>query len=56
MISTIGAHASDWQFYGSARVSTFVEKWDHGELSANDTTSFKEDLQTNSKIGGKVQG
>ena len=55
MISTIGAHASDWQFYGSARVSTFMEKWDNGQFSSDDTTLFKEGLQTNSRIGARVK-
>ena len=46
------AQASDWNFYGSARVSTFYEKV---EVSGSDTNSFDMGLQDNSRIGARVQ-
>lgn len=43
------AIASDWNFYGSARVSTF---WADSDLK--DQVDFSEGLQSNARIGAKV--
>ena len=45
------AHAADWNFYGSANVSTYYEKV---EVSGIDTTNFAMGLQDNSLIGAEV--
>ncbi len=57
IVATIGvflssAHAADWNFYGSARVSTFYENVD---ISGTDTTNFAMGLQGNSRIGANVK-
>ena len=44
------AYAADWNFYGSARVATFVT-----DIDSTDNTSFDESLQGNSRIGAKVK-
>ncbi|MGD9822745.1 hypothetical protein [Desulfobacter sp.] len=44
------AIASDWNFYGSARVSTF---WEDSDLK--DQVDFSEGLQENARIGAKVK-
>ncbi len=44
------AIASDWNFYGSARVSTF---WTDSDLK--DQVDFSEGLQSNARIGAKVK-
>ncbi len=46
------AHAADWNFYGSARVSTFYE---NVEVSGSDTTNFAMALQNNSRVGANVK-
>jgi hypothetical protein len=48
------AYAAEWNFYGSARVSTF---WTDADTdgAADDDTQFDEGLQTNSRIGAKVK-
>jgi len=43
------AFAADWNFYGSARVETFFTDSDQ-----DDSTTFSESLQSNSRIGAKV--
>jgi len=43
------AFAADWNFYGSARVETFFTDSDQ-----DDSTTFSESLQGNSRIGAKV--
>ena len=48
------AAASEWNFYGSARVSTFVEDTDV-PAGGNDTTSLGHGLQGNSRIGARVK-
>lgn len=53
---TVPAMAADWGFYGSARVSTFMES-DSKEIT---TTNFEDDdltwaLQGNSRIGANVK-
>ncbi len=46
------AHAADWNFYGSARVSTFYENVD---ISGSDSTNFAMALQENSRVGAEVK-
>jgi len=45
-------HAADWDFYGSANISTYYEKV---EASGTDTTQFAMGLQDNSRIGAEVK-
>lgn len=45
--------AGDWNFYGSARVQTFVTDTDN--KGAPDTKNFSETLQSNSRIGAKIK-
>lgn len=47
------ASAADWNFYGSARVQTFVTDTDN--KGAPDTKNFSETLQNNSRIGAKIK-
>lgn len=46
--------AADWNFYGSARVQTFIQDEDYGGLGLDDTTDFVQYLQSNSRIGARV--
>jgi len=46
------AHASEWNFYGSARVSTFYKNLD---IAGRDSTNFDMGLQSNSRIGAHVK-
>jgi hypothetical protein len=48
------AYAAEWNFYGSARVSTFWTDTDT-DNGADDDTQFDEGLQSNSRIGAKVK-
>jgi len=48
------AFAADWNFYGSARVSTFYDKVE-SIGTPGDTTSLSEGLQGNSRIGATVK-
>lgn len=48
------AYAADWNFYGSARVSTFWTDADT-DNGADDDTQFDEGVQVNSRIGAKVK-
>nr|WP_320192805.1 hypothetical protein [uncultured Desulfobacter sp.] len=48
------AYASQWNFYGSARVSTFWSDTDTIS-GADGDTQYSEGLQTNSRIGAKVK-
>ena len=45
------AQAAEWNFYGSARMETFITDTDNGTSS---TTEFSEELQSNARIGAKV--
>ena len=58
--------AAEWDFYGSARVSTFYTKWDENMLDTNnggnpilgtgpDTENYEQDLNGNARIGAKVK-
>lgn len=53
---TIPAIAADWKFYGSARMSTFMDS-DSKELTGTgfDDDDLTWDLQGNSRIGAKVK-
>ena len=54
MLIAGSALASEWNFYGSARVSTFVKDVDTN-TAADDTTSFAQGMQSNSRIGARVK-
>jgi len=58
--------AADWNFYGSARVSTFYTKWDGNMLDTGaggnpivgtgpDTSNYEMGLNGNSRIGARVK-
>lgn len=46
------AMASEWNFYGSARIQTF---WSDVDDGSDSETNFSESLQGNSRIGAKVK-
>ncbi len=50
---TMSASAADWNFYGSARVETFITDTDN--KGTPDTKNFSQSLQTNSRIGANVK-
>jgi hypothetical protein len=52
-VFTMSAVAAEWDFYGSARVSTFITDTDN--KTTKDTTVFDEGLQGNSRIGAKIK-
>ncbi len=49
----VTASASEWNFYGSARMTTFVSDVDNP--GANDTTTLNHTIQGNSRIGAKIK-
>ena len=53
-VFTMNATAADWNFYGSARLSTFVTTTDNKGL-LEDTTNYAQNLQSNARIGAKVK-
>ena len=53
MVAT-SAYASEWKFYGSARVHTMYQKVEN-QSGSIDNTNFSEALQTNSRIGANVK-
>ena len=55
MLTGICAHAADWQFYGSARIQTFVEDSDPGTSTGSPNTSYVQYLQNNARIGAFVR-
>ncbi len=50
VLISMSVNASEWDFYGSARVQTFMTDSD-----VNNTTDFSESLQGNSRIGARVR-
>ncbi len=50
----MNAFAADWNFYGSARISTFVTNTDN-KNGLVDTTNYEQNLQSNARIGAKVK-
>lgn len=53
-VFTMTATAADWNFYGSARIATFVTDTDNkGNLE--DTTNFDQNLHSNARIGAKIK-
>ena len=50
VLISMSVNASEWDFYGSARVQTFITDSD-----LNNTTDFSESLQGNSRIGARVR-
>jgi hypothetical protein len=57
--SAMTAAAADWNFYGSARVATFIfdqeNNVDATDPAYSDTTNYDQVLQSNSRIGAKVK-
>jgi hypothetical protein len=49
------AYAGDWNFYGSARVSTFWTSVDDNSVSTADVDNFAMGLQGNSRFGATVK-
>ncbi len=55
---TGSAHAAaEWNFYGSARISTFYSNIDDNPFQAGNphTTNYEQDLNGNARIGAKVK-
>ena len=48
------SYSAEWNFYGSARLQTFIEDEDYGDLALTDQKNYSHTLQTNSRIGAKV--
>lgn len=53
---------AEWNFYGSARVSTFYTNWDNNFLSGNpitgtgpNTSNYEMDLNGNARIGARIK-
>ena len=53
--SAMTAAAADWNFYGSARVSTFYVDVEEQVQGGVDTTNYEQGLQGNSRIGANVK-
>jgi hypothetical protein len=49
------AYAADWNFYGSARVSTFFSDTDVINTATNGSTVIAQALQSNARIGANVK-
>ena len=49
------ASAADWNFYGSARIATWVDDVDITDKTKKDYTSFSESLQSDARIGANVK-
>ena len=49
------AYAADWNFYGSARMSTFINDVDANVVGTDDTTNIAFAQQGNSRIGANVK-
>lgn len=54
MVAT-SAYAAEWNFYGSARISTFWTTTDANTVAVADVDQFAEALQGNSRIGASVK-
>ncbi|MCG8635946.1 MAG: hypothetical protein MI863_19095 [Desulfobacterales bacterium] len=55
MLMTGSAMAADWNFYGSARISTFYVDDEGIGTNTTDTSSYEQALQGNSRIGATVK-
>jgi hypothetical protein len=53
--SAMTAAAADWNFYGHARVSTFVTDVEEQVSGGVDTTNYEQGLQGNARIGAIVK-
>lgn len=55
---TVSATASEWSFYGSARMSTFWDSFDAGDAAgdAGDDDGLSWALQGNSRVGARAKG
>jgi hypothetical protein len=51
-VFTASALAADWNFYGSARIATFVTDTDN--KGSKDTKNYDQSLQGNSRIGASI--
>jgi len=49
--------AAEWNFYGSARISTFYSNIDDNPFQAGSphTSDYEQDLNGNARIGAKVK-
>lgn len=54
MLLAMPVSANDWNFYGSARVGTWIEDVDN-KGGVKDSTDFNQYLQSNSRIGAKIK-
>lgn len=52
---TSSAYAADWNFYGSARMSTFINDVDANTAGTEDTTNITFAQQGNSRFGASVK-
>ena len=52
---TSSAYAADWNFYGSARMSTFINDVDANVAGTEDTTNIAFAQQGNSRLGANVK-
>lgn len=52
---TGSAYAADWNFYGSARISTFYTSTDQNAVIADSDDQYEQGLQGNSRIGATVK-
>ncbi len=49
------AYAADWNFYGSARISTFYSSVETINAATEDVDSYSQALQSNARIGANVK-
>jgi hypothetical protein len=52
---TGSAYAADWNFYGSARISTFYTSTDVNGVNSESDDQYEQALQGNSRLGAKVK-
>jgi hypothetical protein len=55
MLMTGSAMAADWNFYGSARISTFYVDQEGIGTSTVDTSTYEQGLQSTARIGANVK-
>jgi len=53
--SAMTAAAADWNFYGSARVATFIVDVEEQVTGGTDTNNYSQSLRGNSRIGANVK-
>ncbi len=52
---TGSAYGADWNFYGSARITTFYTQTETIDSGASNDNQYEQKLQSNSRIGAKVK-